>query len=310
MKLKDILTVTFGTFVLIILGDGVVANVGLAPRLAGTAYNWNTITLGWAVAVYISIWVSGGDHNPAFTLAGALRGAMPLSQAAARILCQMVGAFLGAGAVYLAYRDGLVAAGMPNVWSTGPGSTFGSAFWGGAGSGAASAGPYAMITASLTEFFGVFASEQQNVIRGVDFVRHSPIIGPRIPVHGLMVDTATGKLDWIVNGYDALDRPTVPTPPSQQMHAMGAIGAAAGELVSRASAELSGLKMAEAKIGETTSRVSQWVSEIKTATRPPPPAPKVPTPPPVPPPVELRRRIPVPPRIEPPPKIGSPKHRF
>ena len=36
----------FGTFVLILLGDGVVANVGLAPRLAGPAYNWNTITIG------------------------------------------------------------------------------------------------------------------------------------------------------------------------------------------------------------------------------------------------------------------------
>jgi len=155
-----------------------------------------------------------------------------------------------------------------------------------------------LLPENLTEYFGVFASEQQNVIRGVDFVRHSPLIGPKIPVHGLMVDTATGKLDWIVNGYDALDRPTVPAPPPLQMPS---IGAAAGELVSRASAELSGLKMAGEKIGETTSRVSQWVSEIKTAAHPPPPPPKMP-PPPAPPPVELRRHIPVPPRIEPPPK--------
>jgi len=155
MKIKDIFAVTFGTFVLIIMGDGVVANVGLAPRLAGTGYNWNTITIGWAVAVFVSIWVSGGDHNPAFTLANALRGAMPISQAFARILCQMVGAFLGAGAVYLVYRDGLVAAGMPNVWSTGPGSVFGSTFWGSAGNNVASAGVYSMITASMAEFFGV-----------------------------------------------------------------------------------------------------------------------------------------------------------
>ena len=167
-----------------------------------------------------------------------------------------------------------------------------------------------LLPENLTEYFGVFASEQQNVIRGVDLVRRSPLIGPRIPVHGLMVDTATGKLDWIVNGYDALDRPTVPVPPSQQMRALGAIGAAADELVSRASAELNGLRMAEAKIGETTSRVSQWVSDIKTAAQPPPPAPKVPPPPPVPPPMDPRRRIPVPPRIEPPPKIGSPKNRI
>ncbi len=155
MKLKDILTVTFGTFVLIILGDGVVANVGLAPRLAGSAYNWNTITIGWAVAVFVSIWVSGGDHNPAFTLANAVRGSISMGQAFARIACQMVGAFLGAGAVYLVYREGLVAAGMPNVWSTGPGSVFGSTFWGGAGAGAASTGVYSLVTACITEFFGV-----------------------------------------------------------------------------------------------------------------------------------------------------------
>jgi len=163
-----------------------------------------------------------------------------------------------------------------------------------------------LLPENLTEYFGVFASEQQNVIRGVDFVRHSPLIGPKIPVHGLMVDTATGKLDWIVNGYDVLDRPAVQAPPPLNMPS---IGAAAAGLVSRAGAELSGLKTAEAKIGEAAGRASQWVSEIKA---PPPPAPKAasPPPPPVPPHVELRRHIPVPPRIEPPPKSGSSKHKF
>src|SRR5208283_4327547 len=125
-----------------------------------------------------------------------------------------------------------------------------------------------LLPENLTDYFGVFASEQQNVIRGVDFVRHSPIIGPKIPVHGLMVDTATGKLDWIVNGYDVLDRPVVPVPSA--LHTMPSIGAVAEGLVSRASAELSGLKAAEARIGETTSRASQWVSEVKAAVSPPP----------------------------------------
>ena len=156
-----------------------------------------------------------------------------------------------------------------------------------------------LLPENLTEYFGVFASEQQNVMRGVDFVRRSPLIGPKIPVHGLMVDTATGKLDWIVNGYDTLDRPTVPAPPPLQMPS---IGAAADNLLSRASAELNGLKMAEAKIGETTSRVSQWVSDIQTAVHPPQPPPRTPLPPPVPPSAPLRRHIPVPPRIEPPPR--------
>ena len=39
----ELIAEVFGTFILILLGDGVVANVGLAPRLAAPAYNWNTI---------------------------------------------------------------------------------------------------------------------------------------------------------------------------------------------------------------------------------------------------------------------------
>ena len=46
---------------------------------------------------------------------------------------------------------------------------------------------------NLTEYFGVFASERQNVIRSVDFIRQSPLIGPRIPVQGLLADVQTGK---------------------------------------------------------------------------------------------------------------------
>lgn len=146
----------FGTFILILLGDGVVANVGLAPRLAAGAYNWNTITFGWAfaviVAVYISGGVSGAHINPAVTLGLAFRRGFPVSKVLPYIGAQMVGAFLGALGVFLVYRDGLVAAGMPNVWSTGPGSVFESAFWG--GTGAAAAGGYTLLTACIAEFFG------------------------------------------------------------------------------------------------------------------------------------------------------------
>jgi glycerol uptake facilitator protein len=64
----------------------------------------------------------------------------------------MVGAFLGALGVYLVYMDGLIAAGLPNVWCTGPGSVFGQAFWGGAG-GTASGG-YSLLNACISEFVG------------------------------------------------------------------------------------------------------------------------------------------------------------
>lgn len=146
----------FGTFILILLGDGVVANVGLAPRLAAPAYNWNTITIGWAFAVIVAVYVSGGVSgahlNPAVTLALALKRGFPWKNVVPFMLAQIVGAFLGALGVYLVYRDGLVAAGVPNVWCTGPGSVFGNAFWGGAGG--SSAGTYSMATAIVAEIFG------------------------------------------------------------------------------------------------------------------------------------------------------------
>jgi len=57
---------------------------------------------------------------------------------------------------------------------------------------------------NLNEFFGMFGSERQNVVKACEFARNSPLIGPTIPVHGLIVDVGTGKLDWVVNGYDTL----------------------------------------------------------------------------------------------------------
>jgi glycerol uptake facilitator protein len=149
----------FGTFILILLGDGVVANVGLAPRLGAAAYNWNTITIGWAfaviVAVYVSAGVSGAHLNPAVTIALAFKRDFPWSKVLPYIAAQMVGAFLGALGVYLVYMDGLVSAGMPNVWCTGPGSVFGQTFWGtAAAAGVASVGGTSFFNAFIAEVIG------------------------------------------------------------------------------------------------------------------------------------------------------------
>ena len=152
----ELLAEVFGSFILILLGDGVVANVGLAPRLAAPAYNWNTIVFGWCFAVVVAVYtvggVSGAHINPAVTLALAVKRAFPWAKVIPYMIAQMIGAFLGALGVFLAYGDGLVKAGLPNVWCTGPGSVFGSAFWGGAGG--ASVGTYGLIGALLTEILG------------------------------------------------------------------------------------------------------------------------------------------------------------
>jgi glycerol uptake facilitator protein len=146
----------FGTFILILLGDGVVANVGLAPRLAAPAYDWNTITLGWAFAVIVAVYVAGGVSgahiNPAVTVGLAVKRGFPWSKVVPYIIAQVLGAFLGALGVYLVYMEGLQSAGLPNVWCTGPGSVFGAAFWG--GTGEAAAGGYSLLNASIAEFFG------------------------------------------------------------------------------------------------------------------------------------------------------------
>jgi glycerol uptake facilitator protein len=152
----ELLAEVFGTFILILLGDGVVAHVGLAPRLAAPAYNWNTIAFGWgfavAMAVYVAGGVSGAHINPAVTLGLAVKRGFPWSKVLPYIGAQMLGAFLGAAAVFLIYMEGLQEAGMPNVWSTGPGSVFGEAFWGGQGAGAVTT--YSIFNASLAELFG------------------------------------------------------------------------------------------------------------------------------------------------------------
>ncbi|HXB58656.1 MAG TPA: carbonic anhydrase, partial [Candidatus Acidoferrales bacterium] len=78
---------------------------------------------------------------------------------------------------------------------------------------------------NLNEFFGMFATERQNVIKACDFVRNSPLIGPKIPVHGLLADIETGKLEWIVNGYNTLpgEMPAA-TAHMPQLSGTGALG--------------------------------------------------------------------------------------
>jgi len=95
-----------GTMILVILGDGAVANV-LLNRSKGQNSGWIVITTGWglgvAIAVYTVGWISGGHINPAVTVGLAVIGSFPWAQVPAYIIAQMIGAFLGAIIVYLAY---------------------------------------------------------------------------------------------------------------------------------------------------------------------------------------------------------------
>lgn len=95
-----------GTFILILLGDGVVANVVLRKN-KGEGSGWIVITAGWALAVAIPVFifadVSGAQFNPAVTIALAATGGMLWSEVPIFIAGQLLGAFLGAVAVFLNY---------------------------------------------------------------------------------------------------------------------------------------------------------------------------------------------------------------
>jgi len=153
----ELLAEFFGTFILILLGDGVVANVGLAPRLAPSAYSWDTIAFGWAFAVVVGVYIAGGvtgaHINPAVTFALAIKRGFPWVKVIPYWIAQVLGAFVGAAAVYFIYRDGLIAAGLPNVWATGPGSVFSQVFFGTV-TNPSQGTHYSLLTASLAELFG------------------------------------------------------------------------------------------------------------------------------------------------------------
>jgi carbonic anhydrase len=157
----------------------------------------------------------------------------------------------------------------------------------------------AALPENLTEFFGLFASERANVIKGVEFTRHSPLIGPKVPVHGLMVDITTGKLEWVVNGYEtlAIPRTRVPAP--------GELAAEATEAFkSLAEFKLGEMKFPETQIGQIEKGAVQFlqreVQQIGSQPAQSAPPPMPPKPPSILPPRRTEsQKIPVPPRIRP-----------
>lgn len=95
-----------GTFILVLLGDGVVSACILNKTKAQNS-GWIAIVLGWGIAVTVAVYISGfmsGAHlNPAVTLAMAAIGSLPWSQVVTYLVAQFLGAMLGALVLYLHY---------------------------------------------------------------------------------------------------------------------------------------------------------------------------------------------------------------
>ena len=116
-----------GTMLMILLGDGVVANVVLNDT-KGNNSGWMVITTAWGLAVFVGVTVAGpysGAHfNPAITIGLAIAGKFAWASVIPYIIAQFLGAFLGAFLVWIMYFDHFKRTNNPaailSVFCTGP----------------------------------------------------------------------------------------------------------------------------------------------------------------------------------------------
>jgi glycerol uptake facilitator protein len=125
--MQSLLAEFVGTMLLVLLGDGVVANVVL-NRTKGENSGWIVITVGWGVAVTMAVYavgrISGAHLNPAVTLGLAAIGSFPWADVPGYVAAQMIGAFAGAVLVWLTYLPHWQVTSDPGaklgVFATGP----------------------------------------------------------------------------------------------------------------------------------------------------------------------------------------------
>jgi glycerol uptake facilitator protein len=116
-----------GTMLLILLGNGVVANV-LLNDTKGNNSGWLVITTAWGLAVFVGVVVaapySGAHLNPAVTIGLALAGKFAWANVLMYVSAQMIGAFIGAILVWVMYFDHFHRTNKPDttlaVFCTGP----------------------------------------------------------------------------------------------------------------------------------------------------------------------------------------------
>src|SRR2546422_5657183 len=104
--LREVLAEFLGTFVLIVFGVGVVAQVVLSK---GTAGSFLSINIAWGLAVtmgcYVCAGVTGAHLNPAVTLALAVHRRFPWNRVAAYAAAQMIGAFVASAGFFVTYHE-------------------------------------------------------------------------------------------------------------------------------------------------------------------------------------------------------------
>jgi MIP family channel proteins len=129
---REALAEFLGTFILIMFGVGVVAQVTLGGGASG---QYLSINLGWGLGVtmgvYVAAGVSGAHLNPAVTVALAAFRGFPWAKVGPYVGAQLAGAFVASGIVYLTYADALThfdggmrqvagPLGTAGIWATYP----------------------------------------------------------------------------------------------------------------------------------------------------------------------------------------------
>src|SRR5262245_55080562 len=129
---REALAEFLGTFILIVFGVGVVAQVVLSRQTAGS---YLSINIAWGLAVamgcYVSAGVTGAHLNPAVTLALAVHRRFPWNKVGVYAAAQLIGAFAASVIVYITYREALAAfdggvravtgpQGTAGIWATYP----------------------------------------------------------------------------------------------------------------------------------------------------------------------------------------------
>ena len=107
-----------GTALLLLLGNGVVANVVLKGT-KGEGAGWIVITFGWGMAVFVAVFsvagASGAHINPAVTVGLAATGKFPWADVPLYVTAQMIGAALGTLLMWLHYRPHFAATDDPEA---------------------------------------------------------------------------------------------------------------------------------------------------------------------------------------------------
>ncbi len=109
---------------------------------------------------------------------------------------------------------------------------------------------------NIVEFFGLFASERQNVIKATEFIRQSPLISPKVPVHGLIVNTNTGRLEMVVNGYETLGAAGTEFTTTLQT---------AAQKVEATASMIQDLQLGQEKVAET--KIGEFIQKISEAAK-------------------------------------------